>query len=160
MRVDMTFVEFNIGVGAFPVSVLETLPDRSNHRRCVTPDDDLSDLPQDAQDKIRSHWDDLGGAPAWEATANPPPEPVTPADIKAEALRRMAAVMAAAGYEDRGDMALAFIIAQKQNDASTQTAVAALWQQLKAIRAAGIALAKQKPIPVDFAADANWPAVE
>ena len=151
-----SFIRADITKDAFPVSLLFREDDGGFWRTTVSPDDDVSMLPQKVQTAIATHWESLGGSTAWDATANPPPGAVAPVAVKAEALRRIAAAMDAAGYEDRGDMALAYIVADKTGDTATKTAVTDLFQRLKIIRAAGVALAKMDPIPQDFSSDSYW----
>jgi len=155
------FIRAEINDRVFPVSILHRTVAGGNHRRCVTPDDDLSALPQEAQDQIRAHWSgmDMG---EWERIKHPLEPAPTSADVAAETRRRVDRI---AGTDERADMALEWqALRDKQAagvvsdaDKARARAIAKAWQVIKAIKAAGHALAAVAPIPADYASDTRWP---
>jgi len=158
----MQFVRMEIAAGLWPVSLLYARNDGGNHRRTVTPDDDISDLPAKAQQRIEAHWAGMDRN-EWQAKAHPPAPPATAADVKAEMRRRVDLV---ADADERADMALEWnALRDKQAAATLSDAdkargaqLEAAWQAIQAIKAAGKALATQEPIPADYAASARWPS--
>ena len=157
----MKFSRIDIESGAFGASVLETADDGQLHRRAVTPDDDISDLPATARSKITEHWASMDMA-EWDRLAHPPADPVTAADIKAEAKRRILALLPAWKQRNltaRGvELTLARAVNGKWSDAEAAEAagIQAQWDKVKAIRAASDDL--EKSLPTDYTADARWPS--
>ena len=157
----MQLISYDIVPGVFPVSLRYRKDDGGNHRCCVVPDDDISDLPAEAQDRIRGHWAKMD-LTRWQFLAHPPVPPVTTADVKAEAERRIALV---AEVGTRADMALEWQALRDRQAAGTFTdadkaraaELKSVWQRIEAIKAAGQALADQDPVPGDYATGTRWP---
>jgi hypothetical protein len=78
----MNLVAIEISPAVFPVSLLYHKSDGSNYRRCVSPDDTISSLPQTVQDKIQEHWRNLGGKVEYDKINNPPVPPLSEIDIE------------------------------------------------------------------------------
>ena len=157
----MQFVSVDITPGAFPVSLLYRTANGSNYRRCVTPDDDVSDLPLDAQDTIKSHWGGVDMA-EWKALAHPPSPPVTSADIKAEAERRIFAVLPEWKQRNLTARAVELLLALVKNngwtaaEAAEAAAIQGQWDKVKTIRARSDEL--EQMLPTDFADSGHWTA--
>lgn len=96
-----------------------------------------------------------------EVAAYQPPAP-TAADVKAEAARRILAIIPE--WKQRNLTARAAELAKKgeadwtQAEADEWAAGQALWDQVKAIRAKSDAIEALDPIPADFADDSHWPS--
>jgi hypothetical protein len=156
----MQLVGIDIAAGAFPVSLLFLKDDGGNHRRSVTPDDDIADLPRATQATIRAHWAamDLG---EWEAIARPPAPPVTPAEIKGEAERRILSRLPEWKQRNLTARGVELVLARVVNGSWTKAqadeaaAMQAAWDRVKAIRSRSDEL--EQTLPGDFAANRNWP---
>ena len=157
----MKLISIETVAGVFPVSLLYRRDDGGNHRLSVTPDDDLSDLPDAAQTDIRAHWAGMDRA-AWEALVRPLPEPVTAADIKGEAERRILALLPDWKQRNLNSRGVELVLALVGNrgwtpeEAAEAATIQAQWDRVKAIRARSDELARM--LPGDFAANRNWPA--
>ncbi len=158
----MQFIALDFNPAAVPVGLLFRKQDGGNHRRCVTPGADMSDLPAKAQERIAVHWESLGGDAAWQAIAYPPPAPATAADIKAEAERRILAVLPEWKQRNLTARGIELLLALVKNrgwtaaETAEATAIQADWDKVKAIRARSDDL--EQELPADCMANRNWPA--
>jgi hypothetical protein len=158
----MEFLGIDIAPGVFPVSVLELGGDGRDHRRCVTPDDDISGLPSAARNSINDHWTALGGANAWESIIRPPAPPTTLADIKAEAERRILALLPEWKQRNLTARGVELVLALVKNrgwspeEAAEAAQIQAQWNKVNAIRDRSNDL--EQSLPADFAGNQNWPA--
>ena len=157
----MRLVSLDIDPNAFPVSLLFLLDDGRNHRRCVTPDDDISALPQKSRDAIKAHWAGMNMTD-WQAIAHPPTPPVTPADIKAEAERRILALLPEWKQRNLTARGVELVLTLVKNkgwtadEAAEAAAIEAQWNKVKAVRARSDEL--EATLPADFAGNGHWPA--
>ncbi len=148
--------------GVFPVSLLFIRDDGIRHRRCVSPNDDISGLPQAAQDKIKAHWSGMDMA-QWQTINHPPVPPPMASDVKDEARRRIDLI---ADADERADMALEWsaLLAKQaagaliDTDKARSAEIKAAWKAIQAIKAAAHEIASVNPIPADFAAERRWPS--
>jgi hypothetical protein len=146
--------------GAFPVSLLYRKADGGLHRRTMTPDDDLSELPAAALAEIEGHWAALDAA-EWERLVRPALSPPTALDVKAEAGRRILQI--APDWKQRNLTArgVELVLALVKNkpwtaeEAAEAQAIQAVWDRIKAVRAASDGL--EAALPQDFADDRHWP---
>ena len=110
----------------------------------------------------RQRW----GIAAWQAEGNTIPAYAPPAptadDVKAEAMRRILALCPE--WRQRNLTARAAELADKGRDNWTAeelaewSAGAAVWAQIKALRAASDVIEAMDPIPADYTADSRWEA--
>ena len=158
--------------------LLET--DRSEttvHRRRYAPGDDISGVPADVQAEAAALWtpdaiDALRAAEAAAEAASPfrRPRPLTADSVRAEAQRRIIAMVGARDImhclikQHNAQMrATELTLKKAENIALTaeEEAEAAMLQgiadTIKAIRAASNVLEVMDPTPADYADDKHWP---
>lgn len=120
-------------------------------------------------DYIGAHIGTQAEFDAWSegdyfAGDSPAPEQPTAEMVKAEANRRIVAVLPE--WKQRNLTAQAALLAEKGRvnwtaaELADWNAGAALWAQVAAIRAASDALEALDPIPTDYRDDAHWVASE
>ncbi len=157
----MYLQSIDIVAGVFPVSLFFVGDDGGHFRRCVAPGDDISTLPQKSRDEIKAHWAGMNMSD-WQAIAHPPSPPVTSADIKAEAERRILAVLPEWKQRNLTARGVELVLALIKNkgwtaaEAIEAAAIQGQWDKVKAIRARSDEL--EQTLPTDFADNGHWTA--
>lgn len=100
------------------------------------------------------------GQVVYDNTADMPPAPITPQQVKAEAYRRIIGICPE--WKQRNLTAQAAILAAKGRDNWTADELAAweageaIWAQIATIRAASDDIEAMSPIPDDYTDDKYW----
>lgn len=113
-------------------------------------------------DGVRHEINAMGDTvPAGASLSAPPPPPITAAQVKAEANRRILAIVPE--WKQRNLTAQAAQLAEKgRGNWSTEELAAwdtglAIWAQVKEVRDASDLIEETAPIPTDFTDDSYWP---